>query len=160
MPSPVPTKPKRPCGRPTKLTGETRAQVLADIERGHQLQQAATRAGVHRVTLYRWARDNRAKNEAARWFPADVAHARVSGLRKLSGPVLEDRGGALVLVITRLYGDGVLAVDERAVLPGSRSAERLMRRRDLAAIAERSGMPVADIGARLALVPSQARDVA
>lgn len=91
---------------------------------------------------------------------ADLARVRACGARKLAGTVLEDRGGVLFLVLTRLHRDGLLAVDERAVRPGSRAAERLLRRRDLAAVAERSGMPVAEIGARLALVPSQARDVA
>lgn len=84
---------KRP-GRPTKLTDELAAVIIADIEQGVQPDAAAADAGIAPSTYFDWMQRGKAGEEPFRGFRSEVARARLAAESKLTKTILngDERG--------------------------------------------------------------------
>lgn len=74
-------------GRPTKLTPEVTASIVADLEAGHYIETAAESAGVHVTTLYRWMADGAKGIEPYAAFHEAVTRAKADGEKDLVATV-------------------------------------------------------------------------
>ena len=72
----VPRKPKAHTnGRPTKLSDERQAQIVADVRAGNYAEVAAKRAGIGETTFYRWMRWGEAGRVRYRQFRQAIQDA-------------------------------------------------------------------------------------
>ena len=85
------TKPRRPPGRPTKLTPEALERVEQLVRAGTTIDVAAAAAGVNRATIYRWLA---AGEKARKGTHTRELRDRVERARAESESVLVARIGA------------------------------------------------------------------
>ena len=91
----VPRKPKAHSnGRPTKLSDELQAQIVADVRAGSYAEVAAQRAGIGETTFYRWMRWGEAARPRYRQFRQAIrdaeGHAEVRAVTLVATEMSKD----------------------------------------------------------------------
>jgi hypothetical protein len=127
--------PKPP--RPSWLTAEAEAEVIASVQAGNTITTAVAAAGIDPADLYLWASEGKARTDAGvadvvfTGFCAALSTARAKAEQAMVEALTADaKGGFLTRRYTKEYPNGDTEVDETYSPPNARAALEWMKARN------------------------------